>query len=106
MAIVIRDTKIHNSKHVLHSSSYFTHIFGYTGPYPFERWHNGGLDISEPNDGWCVEDCGGMRLDLSDKGRAEFTGVLTEFWNDFHCDLQLPFACEIGEFELVLKQER
>ena len=71
------------------------------GPFPFERWRHGGtIDpmISEPNDGWCNEDCGGIRLDLSDAGRFDFTGVLTEFWNDFNCDLELPFACAISAY--------
>ena len=59
-------------------------------------------NVAEPNNGWCSENCGGMRLDLSDQGRFDFSGVLTEFWNDFNCNLELPFACEIGNFLLLI----
>ena len=72
------------------------------GPYPFERWHNGGTfpNVGEPNNGGGVreleEDCGAMQLDIIEPSRFDFTSSINEFWNDVDCNLELPFACEIG----------
>jgi len=73
-----------------------------SGPYPFERWHYGGTlpNVGEPNNGGGVreleENCGGMRLDIQERGRFEISSSINEFWNDLDCSLELPFACEIG----------
>ena len=56
-----------------------------------------GEGVAEPNDGWCNEDCGALRLDIPVRGRSAYSGVLTEFWNDFSCNIHLPFACEISK---------
>lgn len=58
----------------------------YEGPYPFERWHLRGTDVSEPNNMWCDEHCAAMRIDLN-----------PPMWNDFQCQKKFPFVCEIGE---------
>nr|XP_039270628.1 uncharacterized protein LOC120345301 [Styela clava] len=54
------------------------------GPYPFERWHLRGSEGSEPNNAWCDEHCGGIKL------------LVDPFmWNDYHCHKRFPFICEV-----------
>nr|XP_026693796.1 uncharacterized protein LOC100179877 isoform X2 [Ciona intestinalis] len=70
------------------------HVFCEKGPFPFERWYLGGSEHAQPDNKWCVENCGAMRIDLTDVGKADFSDITNEYWVDEWCDKKKPFVCE------------
>ncbi|XP_078487572.1 uncharacterized protein LOC108950586 [Ciona intestinalis] len=66
----------------------------HTGPFSYERWYLGGSEHAQPDNKWCVENCGAMRLDLTDAGKSEFSDISNEYWVDEWCGKKKPFVCE------------